>query len=279
MAKARDKKNKDISDFNEMVNLAPTCFTTVLDVKAEIVKNIPNNIRITAKNESQMNLINSIKNNQITICSGDAGSGKTYVAIGEALSLFRKANSSYKKIYLVKSVTQLEGEEMGFLKGDIKDKFEPYMSSYYLNIEKLIPESALRNLINKEIIKPAPIAYVRGVTIDDSIVIIDELQNVRINSLKTLMTRIGENCKYILLGDTGQIDLKVKGESSLAPAIKMFKDFGTDINVVEMSSDDENVRNKLIKPIIAKFDDWEKQKKHDNGIINNKHNTKIVLNG
>ncbi len=271
--KARQKKSKDINDFNEMNNSSVNNFTTTINLKDEISKCIPNNIRIAAKNDSQMNLINSIKNNQITICSGGAGGGKTYVAIGEALSMFRKVSSTYKKIYLVKSVTQLEGEEMGFLKGDLKDKFEPYMSSFYLNIEKLITESALRNLINKEIIKPSPIAYVRGVTIDDAIVIVDELQNVRMNSLKTLMTRIGTNCKYILLGDTGQIDLKAKGESSLAPAIKMFKDFGVDITVVEMSEDDENVRNPLIKPIIAKFDEWDKAK-HKSNIT-----AKVQLNG
>lgn len=268
MRKAVDKKKKDISDFKEMTN-DNSSIVVPFDYKTEIIKNVPSNIKVVAKNDSQAKLINSIKNNQITICRGSAGSGKTYVALAQALSMLRKAGSTYKKIWLVKSVTQLEGEETGFLKGDIKDKFEPYMSSFYLNFEKIIPEAALRNLINKEIIKPSPIAFVRGVTIDDSIVIIDETQNIRMNSLKTLMTRIGSNSKYIILGDTGQIDLKKAEESSLKPAVEMFVN-NTDICVVDMSVTDDNVRNPIIPVIISAFEEYEKNLKSKSNVSSTK---------
>eukprot|EP00825_Cyclidium_porcatum_P000257 TRINITY_DN10024_c0_g1_i3.p1 TRINITY_DN10024_c0_g1~~TRINITY_DN10024_c0_g1_i3.p1 ORF type:complete len:282 (-),score=70.43 TRINITY_DN10024_c0_g1_i3:718-1563(-) len=199
-----------------------------------------------------------IKNNEITICAGSPGSGKTFVAVSQALTMLRKATSPYKKIYLVKSVTPLKNEELGYLKGGLMDKIEPFMWSFYLNIEKIVSEESLKSLLEKNIIRPFPIAYMRGVTIDDSIVIIDEVQNITIDNIKTIMTRIGSNCKYVLLGDRNQIDLKTKSDSSLNYLIKMFEDVEK-IGVIEMSGDDENIRNPIIKIIEEKFNIHEKE--------------------
>lgn len=101
--------------------------------KKIIERTISNNLKLKSKNESQKNLINSIKNNEITICSGQAGSGKTYITLGHALKSIRKLESNYRRIYLIKSVLPLKGEEIGFLKGDYLDKIFPHMQSYYLN--------------------------------------------------------------------------------------------------------------------------------------------------
>lgn len=141
-----------------------------------IEAHIPTNltVKMVGKNESQKQLINSIKNNDITICSGQAGSGKTYLSVGYALNLIRKTSTNYKKIYFVKSVIPLKGEEIGFLKGDYMEKIEPYMQSYYMNLEKFISKQSMNVLLAEEIIKPFPVAFMRGVTIDDSIVIVDE---------------------------------------------------------------------------------------------------------
>lgn len=254
--KSRDRKKKDENDFNDLKKSMNV--DSILNIKKDIESFIPNDIRLQAKNDSQVKLINSIKNNEITICAGSPGSGKTFVAVSQALTMLRKATSPYKKIYLVKSVTPLKNEELGYLKGGLMDKIEPFMWSFYLNIEKIVSEESLKSLLEKNIIRPFPIAYMRGVTIDDSIVIIDEVQNITIDNIKTIMTRIGSNCKYVLLGDRNQIDLKTKSDSSLNYLIKMFEDVEK-IGVIEMSGDDENIRNPIIKIIEEKFNIHEKE--------------------
>ena len=223
-------------------------------IKKEITSLLTKDIKIIAKNESQKNLIKSIKNNEITICAGPAGTGKTYVAMAYVLSLLRKAGNRFKKIYLVKSVTTLKNEELGFLKGDLKEKIEPVMSSFYLNMEKLVLESSLRTLVEKDIIRPFPLAYMRGTTLDDCIIIADEMQNVSIDNSRTLLTRIGSNCKLILLGDTNQIDLRNKKESSLEILLSLFDEVN-DIGVIKMSEADTNIRNPLISIIEDKYRD------------------------
>lgn len=140
----------------------------------------------------------------------------------------------------------------------LMEKIEPFMWSYYLNIEKIISEESLKSLLEKNVIRPFPIAYMRGVTIDDCIVIVDEVQNITIDNIKTIMTRIGSNCKYILLGDRNQIDLKSKSDSSLNHLIKMF-DNKEKIGVVEMSKDDVNIRNPIITMIEESFNQFEKE--------------------
>jgi len=247
MTRDRYKEEKDFKELTE-VNSS----VQISKVKDEVSKLVSNDIKIIAKNESQKKLINSIKNNEITICAGPAGTGKTYVAMAIALSLLRKTTNRFKKIYLVKSVTTLKGEELGFLKGDLKEKIDPFMWSFYVNMEKLILENSLKTLIEKEIIRPFPLAYMRGASLDDCIIIADEMQNVNIDNSLTLMTRIGSNSKLILLGDINQIDMKNKQDSSLEVILDMFTNT-TNIGTITMSSEDENVRNPLITTIEAKF--------------------------
>jgi len=249
---------KEEKDFQELTST--DCNIVSSRVKEEISKIIKTEIKLTAKNDSQKNLINSIKNNEITICGGRAGSGKTYIAVAYALSLLRKKENGYNKIYLVKSVTTLKSEDLGYLKGSLDDKITPFMLSYYINMEKIIGSIALKSLIEKEIVKPLPLAFMRGVSLDNCLIISDEAQNITMDNSHTSMTRIGENCKLIMLGDTNQIDITNKSDSSLKHLIKMFNNT-ENIGVVEMSNADKNVRNPLIDVIENKFDEYFKEKR------------------
>lgn len=226
--------------------------------KTEINRILKNNFKVKSKNDSQTELIKSIKNKEITIASGDAGAGKTYVSLIYALNLLKNKNNKFTKIYLVKSVTSLKGEDLGFLKGDFKEKIEPFMWSYFINLKKVITENTLNRLLDEKFIEPFPLAYMRGASLDNCIIVADESQNISLDNARTLLTRIGRNCKMILIGDTNQIDLKYKDESSLIKLIKMFKDVD-DIGVIEMNSDDENVRNPIINIIENKFKEYENE--------------------
>jgi len=249
---------KEEKDFLELTSV--NSGVQIGKIKEEIGKLLPNDIKIIAKNESQKKLINSIKNNEITICAGRAGTGKTFVAIAYALSLLRKSSNRFKKIYLVKSVTTLKGEELGFLKGDLKEKIDPFMWSFYINMEKLILESSMKTLLDKDIIRPFPLAYMRGASLDDCIIIADEMQNVTLDNSLTLLTRIGSNSKLILLGDINQIDMKNKHESSLEILLDMFEEV-QNIGVIRMSNEDTNVRNPLIAVIEEKYLEYQKKPK------------------
>ena len=259
---ARDRY-KEEREYKELTSV--NSGDRITEIKGEIGKLVPNDMKIIAKNESQKKLINSIKNNEITICAGPAGTGKTFVAIAMALSLLRKTSNRYKKIYLVKSVTTLKGEELGFLKGDLKEKIDPFMWSFYINMEKLILESSMKSLVEREIIRPFPLAYMRGASLDDCIIIADEMQNVTLDNSRTLLTRIGSNSKLILLGDINQIDMKNKQDSSLETLLNMFEET-ENIGSIAMSTEDTNVRNPIIDVIEAKFKSQiNKPKKVNNG--------------
>lgn len=268
----KNRFNED-REFEELISVNSDM--QISRIKKEISSLLSKDIKIIAKNESQKNLIKSIKNNEITICSGPAGTGKTYVAMAYALSLLRKTSNRFKKIYLVKSVTTLKNEEVGFLKGDLKEKIEPVMWSFYLNMEKLILESSLKALVEKDIIRPFPLAYMRGASLDDCIIIADEMQNVSFNNSRTLLTRIGSNCKLILLGDTNQIDMRNKTESSLETLLSLF-DGVKNMGVIKMSEKDTNIRNPLISVIEDKYKDYIQ--KNGNGNGNNGNGKKQILN-
>lgn len=209
-------------------------------------------INVKCKTENQKKLIKSIQNKEVTFCSGPAGTGKTFLSCAEALMTLKK-DPKIKKIILVKSVTTLKEEELGFLKGSLSDKMEPVMYSFSGNFEKLLGTELFQTMKIEGLIEERPIAYVRGITIDNSIVIIDEIQNISIDNLRTLLTRIGENSKYILLGDEKQIDLKDKTKSSLKIAMDKFEKI-EDFGIVRLGSEDV-VRHRLINIIEKVFDE------------------------
>jgi phosphate starvation-inducible PhoH-like protein len=209
-------------------------------------------VDIKYKTANQKHLVNEIKAKEIVICSGLPGAGKTFLSCAVALELLKK-DPRYKKIVIVKSVTTLKDEEIGFLKGTMKEKMEPFMYSFMHNFEKVIGKQGVELLRANNMIEEMPIAYMRGINIDNSITIIDEAQNISIDNIRTIMTRLGENSKMIFLGDENQIDMKKKNESSLNFIIDKFKDFD-EVGTVVLGEDDV-VRNPLIKKIEKIFNE------------------------
>jgi phosphate starvation-inducible PhoH-like protein len=215
-------------------------------------------VNYKCKNKNQAKVRESIRNKEISIVSGLPGTGKTYIACAEALKLI-KSKPKYKKILLVKSVTQLKGEDLGFLPGDLKDKLDPYMISFIDNFEKLIGETMTRKLRELGLINIQPLAFIRGRSIDNTIIIVDEAQNISVENMRTLMTRIGDNSKMVILGDVKQKDIKNKKDSSLEVIIERFKDV-EGFGCVELRNPDDVVRNPIIKIIESTFDDIENEK-------------------
>lgn len=168
----------------------------------------------------------------------------TYIAVAEAIKLL-KDNLNYEKIVIIKSVTNLKGEDIGFLRGTLDEKMEPFIYSFISNFNKLIGVENTNMLKENKIIETLPIAYLRGVSIDNSIIIVDEIQNITHDNMKTILTRLGENSKLILLGDTEQIDIKNKKESSVSNLINKIKlKPSPNVGIIEFT-EAESVRHKL----------------------------------
>jgi phosphate starvation-inducible PhoH-like protein len=209
-------------------------------------------VNYKCRTENQGKLRESIRSNEITIVSGLPGTGKTYIACAEALKLI-KSKPKYKKILLVKSVTQLKGEELGHLPGDLNEKFDPFLGSFIDNFEKIIGESLTKKLRELGIINIQPLAFVRGRSIDNTIIVVDEAQNITLDNMRTLMTRIGDNSKMIILGDVKQKDLRNKKDSSLEVIIDKFNHIDN-FGCVELRNPEDVVRNPIIKVIEETFD-------------------------
>ena len=214
-------------------------------------------VSLKCKTDNQKKLVRLIDRNQIIICAGPAGTGKTYVACAEALRLL--AAGKYKRIIVAKSVTVLEGEEVGFLKGTLKEKMDPIMVSFMDNFHKIIGKVLTEEMERAELIEITPLAFIRGRSIDDSIIIVDEAQNISLKNMRSTMTRIGDNSKMVILGDTRQIDITKRDASSLSKIVKMFSE-QEEIAVMEFSREDI-VRNPLIIKIEEIFDDEEDKSK------------------
>ena len=213
-------------------------------------------IELKCKNESQKKFSNLIDKSTITICAGPAGTGKTYIACAKALKLL-KMDTNYSKIILVKSVTELEGESIGYLKGDLKEKMYQYMLSFIDNFNKIIGEDLTTKMMDMGIIQVLPLTYIRGRSIDNAIIIVDESQNISLKNMRSTLTRIGENSKMIVMGDTKQVDLKDKRLSSLDKVISMFEEkdgFGTMSFQVK-----DIVRHPIVKMIEDEFDKLDEE--------------------
>ena len=204
-------------------------------------------------NKKQQDLRSAIISSEITICTGPAGTGKTYCALGTAFGLL---GNKYRRIVIVKSVQTITGENIGYLPGTMEEKMEPYIISFTGNIDKLFDKRGIANdFMKKGLIEILPIAYVRGVTQDDCIVIVDETQNIDTHTFKSLVTRIGKNAKFVFLGDTEQVDRKRAEESCLLRVANIFIDSPI-VSVVEFE-DSDSVRNPIIKDILEVLRDHQ----------------------
>ncbi len=183
-----------------------------------------------------------------------AGTGKTFVSTCQALDLLFSDDNEFTKIILIKSVSTIRGEELGFLKGTLQERLEPILWSFMLNITKIYDDSVINSLIEKGFILPIPASYLRGVNFDNCIVLVDEAQNFNKDALRTILTRLSYTSKMIILGDERQVDLKNKSESSLSFMIdKLIENPIEEIGVVRMFAEDL-VRNPIIEKIEKIFE-------------------------
>ena len=208
--------------------------------------------------EHQEEYYNILKNNQITVASGPAGVGKSYIAMKAAVDLLMDPNNSYEKIIIVRPAVEAE-EKLGSLPGNLEEKLDPYIFPSYYLLNKIIGKDAREKLKEAEIIEVFALAFMRGMNIDNSILVFEEAQNSTPNQMKLLLTRIGFNSKFFISGDLEQTDrYKDKKQSGLYDAIQRFKDV-RDIGVYDFR-DAKNVRNPLISKILSKYDenrDWD----------------------
>lgn len=204
---------------------------------------------IKAKTRNQKLLVASAEKNDIIFAVGPAGTGKTYTAV--ALAVRALKNKSVKKIILTRPAVEA-GESLGFLPGDLKEKIDPYLRPLYDALDDMIPPDKLNYYMTNRIIEIAPLAYMRGRTLDHAYIILDEAQNTTELQIKMFLTRIGPSAKAIITGDMSQIDLPKNQQSGLGKAIHILRNINGIVNI-ELDGDDV-VRHRLVKEIIKAYD-------------------------
>ena len=204
---------------------------------------------IRARNANQQAMVKGYFDNDLLFATGPAGTGKTYIAI--ALAVRALKNREIRKIILTRPAVEA-GERLGFLPGDLKEKLDPYLQPLYDALEDMIPSRKLQEFIADGTIQIAPLAYMRGRTLDRACVILDEAQNTNLGQLKMFLTRMGTNAKFIVTGDASQVDLPRKEDSGLLRGIRMLRDL-KGVGVVSFTTEDI-VRHPLVTKIVNAFD-------------------------
>ncbi|TCK85049.1 PhoH family protein [Albibacterium bauzanense] len=210
----------------------------------------PNGVVIKARTPNQRKMVDSIHKNDIIFAIGPAGTGKTYTAVALAVRALR--NKEIKRIILTRPAVEA-GENLGFLPGDLKEKVDPYLRPLYDALDDMIPVEKLKYMLENRIIEVAPLAFMRGRTLDNCFVILDEAQNATDMQMKMFLTRMGPTAKFIVTGDVTQIDLPKKQQSGLNTAIKLLDNI-EGIDVIYLSGSDV-VRHKLVKSILSAYGD------------------------
>lgn len=208
---------------------------------------------IKGRSETQQLLIDSFNKNDMIFAVGPAGTGKTYLSIALAVKAMKEKNA--KKIILSRPAVEA-GEKLGFLPGDMKDKIDPYLQPLYDALEDMIPAAKLQDMMDKHIIQIAPLAFMRGRTLSDAVVILDEAQNTTPAQIRMFLTRMGWNTKMIITGDMTQIDLPHEQKSGLKEALQLLSGI-EGISVVEFNKKDI-VRHKLVTRIVNAYEAYDK---------------------
>jgi phosphate starvation-inducible PhoH-like protein len=209
----------------------------------------PNGKTVRARTQNQKKMVAAAEKNDIVFAIGPAGTGKTYTAV--ALAVRALKNKSVKKIILTRPAVEA-GESLGFLPGDLKEKIDPYLRPLYDALDDMIPADKLGYYMTTRIIEIAPLAYMRGRTLDHAFIILDEAQNTTDLQLKMFLTRIGANAKAIITGDLSQVDLPKNQRSGLEKGIRILKNIDG-ISHIELDEEDV-VRHRLVKAIIKAYD-------------------------
>lgn len=210
---------------------------------------------ITARTENQQLLVKAFEENDLVFATGPAGSGKTFVAIALAVKALK--NKEVRKIILSRPAVEA-GEKLGFLPGEMKDKLDPYLQPLYDALQDMIPAVKLKEYMENNVIQIAPLAFMRGRTLNDAVIILDEAQNTTTHQIKMFLTRLGMNAKMIVTGDMTQIDLPASVTSGLKEAMGILKNV-PGIGRVEFNKKDI-VRHKLVQRIVEAYDKFDKSK-------------------
>ena len=219
---------------------------------------------IKSRSANQQRLIDEYDKKDMIFAVGPAGTGKTYLSIALAVKSLKE--KSIKRIILSRPAVEA-GEKLGFLPGDMKEKIDPYLQPLYDALEDMIPQVKLQDMMEKNIIQIAPLAFMRGRTLNDAVVILDEAQNTTPAQIRMFLTRMGWNTKMIITGDVTQIDLPRGQKSGLVDAMDILKDIG-DIAFVNLSGKDI-VRHKLVTKIVSAYDAYDKGHNMTEGKQNN----------
>ena len=214
---------------------------------------------VRARTVNQLQLVKEYAASDLIIAEGPAGTGKTYTAI--ALAVRALKNHEVKKIVLTRPAVEA-GERLGFLPGDMRDKLDPYLQPLYDALNDMIPFRKLEQWIEDGTVQIAPLAFMRGRTLENCFVILDEAQNATVSQLKMFLTRMGVSSKFILTGDTTQIDLPKRSESGLLQAIRLLT--GIDGIAVIRFDERDIVRHRLVKNIVRAYDAEEKNRNNEN---------------
>jgi phosphate starvation-inducible PhoH-like protein len=232
---------------------------------------IPKRVRFKAKNVAQKNYARLITDSELVICSGPAGTGKSYTSIARGIELLQNKTNKYRKLIICTPAVEAE-EKLGHLPGTLEEKIAPFLASSISIIDKILGQTTREKLVEQSIIEVEALAFIRGKTIDNAVFIMEEAQNMSPNQMKTLLTRIGENTKFVISGDLEQSDKYRSGkESGLADALKRLRPV-EEIGFFEFSQDDI-VRNPIISKILKHYNVEEPKKE----LLNENKNSKKVI--
>lgn len=273
------KLNELLNQYNDYHSLPEPVILQILSEQFLADGQIPENSDILvfgingrpvrARTPNQRKLVEATEKNDLIFAIGPAGTGKTYTAI--ALAVRALKNKEIRKIILSRPAVEA-GERLGFLPGDLKDKIDPYLQPLYDALGDMIPQKKLEEFMKDKVIEIAPLAFMRGRTLSNAFVILDEAQNTTVNQLKMFLTRMGMNTKFIVTGDETQIDLPRRSDSGLIQAMRILKGI-EDISVVKFDEKDI-VRHKLVRDIVKAYEKYQAEQDAKREARNEERNEK-----
>ncbi|MDR6157244.1 MULTISPECIES: PhoH family protein [Chryseobacterium] len=247
----------DLKDVENILNIKDENEKQLVFDQDIIVKGVNGKI-IKAKTTNLKKLVKETEKKDMVFAIGPAGTGKTYTSVALAAKALR--DKTVKRIVLTRPAVEA-GESLGFLPGDLKEKLDPYLQPLYDALRDMIPHEKLEGFIEKKVIEVAPLAFMRGRTLDDAFVILDEAQNTTHSQMKMFLTRMGMNAKFIITGDPSQVDLPPKQQSGLKEAMRILNGV-KEIGFVHLTEEDV-VRHPVVRKIILAYNDEEKRQRND----------------